>query len=1078
MFGEQEDLTDSRIVPMSVQVEVRATVSADTSVWGEAGTGTCEHLGQTLVLHLGRLSKVPFTACDADNLPVNHQLPRPGARDVAGDDRVFAARVSSYPAIVPESYKSLSEAHEVIYIAAGRYNLLAELGSGLGRYELALELNGTETGQRQAVDVVCPPPLLPMPGNLSCGCEAGLEPTELGECVPCSEGYYKAHRGMDLCDPCEVGMFQPTTGQKSCVRCARGSFQGSRGMDKCASCGAGTSSEAGAWRCTDCLPGSYATGGEPECLPCAPGSATDKEATAECTFCFNGWYAGVGFTECRECGMFDQQQLTSGVPTGVECTGGVLNGSRAGSWAAQPLTLESTNWTRVWKCQRDGVCLGGVDSACLDGYGGPLCDSCVEGYYLQKETCNACPEGSSGGSLAVRAQLTLIAMCIAFCVGGAFALALFKSTNLDQAINFFYRVRTNPVMALSQLWTKRYIAKVNRRKKETHEASRALHTEGNGRKDANSCSCAAPGVNSNSPGRNSDVTVQRTGNPPAAVKLPKLGISPGPPPQIAARLASADALRLQRLQSKDLHMSAESSRNAKLQRARSHSARQTLPPAEDGSRQLAPSAARTVSLPTPASCSHRLSSLLMRDEYESDEYDDLRADPPDEARLATRRRRRRSVQSPRTSGSSQARQTAAAAAAAAGVEPGSDPVADGDVEVHPEGSLMHGATFARLVAERASSSGPGLSSPSGRVSVRRCSSSTLQQRQMQQRQQQQRQERSEGVVPGSVEPQIPSQGEIEWSKAAHCTSLEGLSSSAGELGIPPGLSPHVAAEWVQEVGATDASSVSISQLHDEAYESLREIERARAGMTAQGKRASQKFDKAEAKVEAALAAARARTEAEVQRAAAQRAALPPPSPPASPPAEIQSSGEEPPRVLEWELKGRGVVRVHLHGASNLKAAEITDKPLSPKGDHHHHKPFGHLFEHHDAWNEHHNKNDRDTFCELALEGGHTFKSETIRQTLNPEWNEHFSFRGEGGEGGEGDSDERCRCRSRSVCMCMCMCVCVCVCVCSHVHTHNTRTQYVIYAQADTRGDARVASDADLLRRGPWLLRDRRLSRAG
>ena len=93
------------------------------------------------------------------------------------------------------------------------------------RYELALELNGTETGQRQAVHVVCPPPMLPMPGNLSCGCEAGLEPTESGECVPCSGGHYKAHRGMDLCDPCEVGMFQPITGQRSCVACARGSFQ-------------------------------------------------------------------------------------------------------------------------------------------------------------------------------------------------------------------------------------------------------------------------------------------------------------------------------------------------------------------------------------------------------------------------------------------------------------------------------------------------------------------------------------------------------------------------------------------------------------------------------------------------------------------------------------------------------------------------------------------------------------------------------------------------------------------------------------------------------------------------------------
>ena len=34
----------------------------------------------------------------------------------------------------------------------------------------------------------------------------------------------------------------------------------------------------------------------------------------------------------------------------------MLNGTRANYWAAQPLTLENANWTRVWKCQRDGVC--------------------------------------------------------------------------------------------------------------------------------------------------------------------------------------------------------------------------------------------------------------------------------------------------------------------------------------------------------------------------------------------------------------------------------------------------------------------------------------------------------------------------------------------------------------------------------------------------------------------------------------------------------------------------------------------------------------------------------------------------
>jgi hypothetical protein len=106
---------------------VRATVAADTSVWGEAGTGACEHLGQTRVLQLGRLSKVPFTACDADSLPVNHQLPRPGARDVAGDDRAFAARVHAFPPIVPESHKPLSE----VLLVRVRVRIRVGLGLGL-----------------------------------------------------------------------------------------------------------------------------------------------------------------------------------------------------------------------------------------------------------------------------------------------------------------------------------------------------------------------------------------------------------------------------------------------------------------------------------------------------------------------------------------------------------------------------------------------------------------------------------------------------------------------------------------------------------------------------------------------------------------------------------------------------------------------------------------------------------------------------------------------------------------------------------------------------------------------------------
>ena len=173
---------ESHLVPLPVRAIVRAAVAANATVWGDADSGTCEHTERTLLFYHGRLSKLRFTACDADALPVNHQLPRPGARNVEGDGRAFTARVVTFPRASTHAEQGLTEAPAVAYVAAGRYELLVALSSGLGQYELALELgvgcaelraNCTEIVRRQAVRVVCPPPLLSMPGNLSCGCEEG-----------------------------------------------------------------------------------------------------------------------------------------------------------------------------------------------------------------------------------------------------------------------------------------------------------------------------------------------------------------------------------------------------------------------------------------------------------------------------------------------------------------------------------------------------------------------------------------------------------------------------------------------------------------------------------------------------------------------------------------------------------------------------------------------------------------------------------------------------------------------------------------------------------------------------------------
>ena len=46
------------------------------------------------------------------------------------------------------------------------------------------------------------------------------------------------------------------------------------------------------------------------------------------------------------------------------------------------------------KCPRPESCLGGMDSNCSEGYGGPLCDVCQHGYYKQLKTCRKCPSKS------------------------------------------------------------------------------------------------------------------------------------------------------------------------------------------------------------------------------------------------------------------------------------------------------------------------------------------------------------------------------------------------------------------------------------------------------------------------------------------------------------------------------------------------------------------------------------------------------------------------------------------------------------------------------------------------------------
>ena len=74
-------------------------------------------------------------------------------------------------------------------------------------------------------------------------------------------------------------------------------------------------------------------------------------------------------------------------------------------------------------------------------------------------------------------------------------------------------MRSDPILAFSQLWTKRHLSKAKKRKEAAHDTLCALPKERRRFPRLR----AAPRLSSDSPGRDTNVTVDLTRSPPAAM---------------------------------------------------------------------------------------------------------------------------------------------------------------------------------------------------------------------------------------------------------------------------------------------------------------------------------------------------------------------------------------------------------------------------------------------------------------------------------------------------------------------------------------------------------------------------------
>ena len=73
---------------------------------------------------------------------------------------------------------------------------------------------------------------------------------------------------------------------------------------------------------------------------------------------------------------------------------------------------------RPYICPLEVACNGGVDSSCVDGYEGPLCTICSNGYYKQLKKCKLCPTKEwMAGQLSIVAAV--IAIVTVFVIWGS-----------------------------------------------------------------------------------------------------------------------------------------------------------------------------------------------------------------------------------------------------------------------------------------------------------------------------------------------------------------------------------------------------------------------------------------------------------------------------------------------------------------------------------------------------------------------------------------------------------------------------------------------------------------------------------
>ena len=227
-------------------------------------------------------------------------------------------------------------------------------------------------------------------------CSAGLiAAVGSSTCTGCPPGRWASNNESDteggltvqvpseatVCNACPMGTFAPTASSLLCQSCLPGKFSGEAASASCLACEAGTFSAQGSSYCASCEAGKVSViAGSSSCDECS-GETSSIAGSVECDRCIRGYYMSLE-GECGRC------------PEGASC-------EYDGASTQEYLTINK-DWWRIssnshvlYECPLVRACAGGEvfeNGYCHEGFEGPLCAVCKNGYYLNHDaqTCWKC----------------------------------------------------------------------------------------------------------------------------------------------------------------------------------------------------------------------------------------------------------------------------------------------------------------------------------------------------------------------------------------------------------------------------------------------------------------------------------------------------------------------------------------------------------------------------------------------------------------------------------------------------------------------------------------------------------------